>query len=434
MAHGRLHSAEQRKWLKKMNACPPKNVEDLLEDLVEVLETDLKQRELCPIQRSIEGDRLQGCSKVCPVSLRDFNPRTHYPVLQTDDAAFQCHLGYLYKSDAAHRNLMSPSHKSYSSSECHSPDCLVAVAAECCGNMTEKDILFSHQHWRFQTTKQLSHSPLLDVKEFGQDALSNTQIIESSWGEVNYPLEASQKQYIPRSSGLTFFQFQLQQIESSLITLTPKDLLSVDKYGNTLLHYAAIHGKRALAYGLACRMSCMSRIDTKNSKGQTALHLAAGQNQHLMVNDLISLGAWINERDFEGKTPVHICAENGFLHVLQVIEKILKNGTEVDMDARDKNYLTPLHYVVLAHIATVQEFDNYEMGSEMQRFLALRKEQLLDGIRCLLRMGSSLYMQDRNGRNAIHFAEEENDTEVLNFLYDHVNQMKAIGYKEFKQD
>lgn len=51
---------------------------------------------------------------------------------------------------------------------------------------------------------------------------------------------------------------------------------------------------------------------------QTALHLAAEKNQHLMVSDLISLGANVNEQDRAGKTPLHLCAENGYLRVLEV--------------------------------------------------------------------------------------------------------------------
>ncbi|XP_051895681.1 uncharacterized protein LOC127583599 [Pristis pectinata] len=435
--HGHPCSAKQSKQIKNMNVCPPKNFEDLLEDLVEVLETDLKQGGLDPHQTQIEIDCPQRCYMGCPVSLRDLHSKNHHPVLQTNDPAFHCHLGYLYENNTAHLDLVSPFYKPYSGLECeswyHSPGWLATFAGERCGNVADEGKPFSWHHCSSHNTRHPSypHSPLPEAKAFDWVALSNTQSSRSTQGGSNGLLEASQQQYLPGSSALSFFQFQLQQIERSLIALSPEDLLSVDKNGNTLLHYAVIQGKRALAYGLACRMSDMSRIDAKNSRGQTALHLAAERNQHLMVSDLISLGAQINERDILGKTPVHLCAENGFLQVLQVIGKTLKNGTDVDIDARDNNYLTPLHYVVLAHIATVKEFENSEMGSDMHRFLALRKDQLLDGMRCLLRMGSSISMQDMNGRSAIHFAEEENDTEVLNFLYDHVDKMKTIAHKEF---
>lgn len=37
-----------------------------------------------------------------------------------------------------------------------------------------------------------------------------------------------------------------------------------------------------------------------------------------MVSDLISLGANVNEQDSSGKTPLHLCAEHGYLRVLEV--------------------------------------------------------------------------------------------------------------------
>ncbi|XP_062894264.1 uncharacterized protein LOC134340727 [Mobula hypostoma] len=424
-------SAKGSKQTKKVNVCPPKNVEDLLEDLVEVLETDLKQGGLQPHQGQIGINCPQRYYMGCPVSLRDLHSRNHHPVLQANNPAFHYNVGYLYENDAAHLDLVSPSYKPYSASEYESwyrsPGWLAAFARECCADNSEEGKLFCLHQCYPHNTRYLSHpqSPLPKPKVLGQAASSDTQSSRST-----LKLEVSQQQYLPESSALSFFQFQLQQIEGSLVALSPEDILSVDKYGNTLLHYAVIQGKRALAYGLACRMSDLSSIDTKDSRGQTALHLAAERNQHLMVNDLISLGAQINERDFLGKTPIHLCAENGFLQVLQVIEKTLKNGTDFDIDARDNNYLTPLHYVMLAHIATVKEFENLEMGSDMQRFMALRKEQLLDGLRCLLRMGSSISLQDMNGQSIIHLAEEENDTEVLNLLYDHIGKMKTIAHKE----
>lgn len=45
-------------------------------------------------------------------------------------------------------------------------------------------------------------------------------------------------------------------------------------------------------------------------------------------------------------------------------------------------------------------------------------------------MTSSVHsLKDINGHRAIDFAEKENDTEVLNFLCDHVEKMKALAHK-----
>lgn len=57
---------------------------------------------------------------------------------------------------------------------------------------------------------------------------------------------------------------------------------------------------------------------TFSMSSQTALLYAAKQNQHLMVADLISLGANINETNNWGKSCLHLSAENGYIRVLEV--------------------------------------------------------------------------------------------------------------------
>lgn len=51
---------------------------------------------------------------------------------------------------------------------------------------------------------------------------------------------------------------------------------------------------------------------------QTALLHAAQHNHHLMVADLILLGANVNETDNSGKTCLHLSAEKGYVRVLEV--------------------------------------------------------------------------------------------------------------------
>lgn len=51
---------------------------------------------------------------------------------------------------------------------------------------------------------------------------------------------------------------------------------------------------------------------------QTALLHAAKHNQHLMVADLIHLGANVNVRNKLGKTCLHLSAEKGYVRVLEV--------------------------------------------------------------------------------------------------------------------
>ncbi len=51
---------------------------------------------------------------------------------------------------------------------------------------------------------------------------------------------------------------------------------------------------------------------------QTALLHAAKHNHHLMVADLIRLGANINETNNSGKSCLHLSAEKGYIRVLEV--------------------------------------------------------------------------------------------------------------------
>lgn len=51
---------------------------------------------------------------------------------------------------------------------------------------------------------------------------------------------------------------------------------------------------------------------------QTALLYAAKHNHHLMVADLIHLGANVNETNNSGKSCLHLSAEKGYFRVLEV--------------------------------------------------------------------------------------------------------------------
>ncbi|NXF12541.1 IKBZ inhibitor, partial [Smithornis capensis] len=187
-------------------------------------------------------------------------------------------------------------------------------------------------------------------------------------------------------SAISFFQFQLHREESLLRNIPADKLLAPDENGSRLLHKAVAQGRRALTYALAQRFASLQKIDEKDAEKRTALHLAAEKNQHLMVSDLISLGANVNEQDSSGKTPLHLCAQNGYLRVLEVLKNCKSNGVCVEVDLPDHYGFTPLHCAALAHTALVTESQKTATDSDMGRFLRLRKDQILEGIHCLLQM------------------------------------------------
>ncbi|NWT76918.1 IKBZ inhibitor, partial [Prunella himalayana] len=187
-------------------------------------------------------------------------------------------------------------------------------------------------------------------------------------------------------SALSFFQFQLHREENLLRNIPEEKLLAPDENGNRLLHKAVAQGRRALTFALAQRFASLNKINEKDAEKRTALHLAAEKNQHLMVSDLISLGANVNEQDSSGKTPLHLCAESGYLRVLEVLKSCKNNGVCVEVDLPDHCGLTPLHCAALAHTVLVAESQGTARDSSTGRFLRLRRAQILEGILCLLQM------------------------------------------------
>ncbi|NWX39896.1 IKBZ inhibitor, partial [Steatornis caripensis] len=187
-------------------------------------------------------------------------------------------------------------------------------------------------------------------------------------------------------SAVSFFQFQLHREESLLRNIPADKLLAPDENGNRLLHKAVAQGRRALTYALAQRFASLNKINEKDAEKRTALHIAAEKNQHLIVSDLICLGANVNEQDRFGKTPLHLCAENGYLRVLEVLKNCKNNGVCVEVNLTDHYGLTPLHCAALAHTVLVTDSHKTDISTDMERFLRLRKDQILEGINCLLQM------------------------------------------------
>ncbi|XP_036415843.1 NF-kappa-B inhibitor zeta [Colossoma macropomum] len=190
----------------------------------------------------------------------------------------------------------------------------------------------------------------------------------------------------------TFFWAQMERQERILRDMSDKDLLSLDEYGRTLLHRAVDEGKRALVYVIAKRMAHLKKLDTKDTEGKTPLHVAAQRNQHLIVADLISLGANINERDRYGKTCLHLSAEYGYVRVLEVLKSCMKNGIYIDLEARDMNGLSALQHASVSLKSTVCELERSVTVGET-KLHSLRKEQMMETLECLLQMECSLQCQ-----------------------------------------
>ncbi|XP_044058817.1 NF-kappa-B inhibitor zeta isoform X2 [Siniperca chuatsi] len=188
----------------------------------------------------------------------------------------------------------------------------------------------------------------------------------------------------------SFFWTQLQKEESQLNEISDPVLLAPDGHGRTALHTVACVGKRALGYAIAKRMAALNSLDLKDSDGMTALLHAAKHNHHLMVADLIGLGANVNETNNSGKSCLHLSAEKGYIRVLEVLKHSMMDGVYVDVEAADNSGMSVLQCASVALKATVRELESIKSPSHT-RLNTLRQEQLMETLECLLQMGSYLH-------------------------------------------
>ncbi|XP_051934955.1 uncharacterized protein zgc:113279 isoform X2 [Hippocampus zosterae] len=199
--------------------------------------------------------------------------------------------------------------------------------------------------------------------------------------------------------GSEFFWAQLQKEEIQLRDISDVALLATDQHGQTALHSVASDGKRALAYAIAKRMAALNSLDLKDSDGMTALLLAAKHNHHLIVEDLINLGARVSERNNSGKSCLHLSAEKGFIRVLEVLKRAMLEGVYIDVEATDKYGMSVLQCASVALKATLQQLELSKNLSQTGLHM-LRKEQLLETLECLLKMASYSHVMRTWGMNA----------------------------------
>ncbi|XP_019898015.1 NF-kappa-B inhibitor zeta isoform X2 [Esox lucius] len=233
---------------------------------------------------------------------------------------------------------------------------------------------------------------------------------------------------------MSFFQWQIQQEEKKLASFTPEMLTSQDDDGDTFLHIAVAQGRRAVAFVLADKMAKIGMLDMKEHNGQSALQLSVAANQHLIVQDLLSLGAQINTADRWGRSPLHVCAEKGHILTLQTIQRAMKGkGQKLNVEEFNYDGLTPLHTAVLSHNAVVHELSCMATHqSPGATELVQRRKLLGECVSMLLLMGSSCATKDRkSGRTSLHMASEEANVELLRVFLDQQGSLSSVNAKAF---
>ncbi|XP_018124253.1 ankyrin repeat domain-containing protein 12 isoform X2 [Xenopus laevis] len=124
------------------------------------------------------------------------------------------------------------------------------------------------------------------------------------------------------------------------------------------------------------------KVNKRNERGETPLHMAAIRGDISQVKELICMGANVNVKDFAGWTPLHEACNMGYYDVAKVL---IAAGADVNTQGLDDD--TPLH----------------DAASSGHR----------DIVKLLLRHGGNAFQANKHGARPVDVAETEELEQLL---------------------
>lgn len=98
-------------------------------------------------------------------------------------------------------------------------------------------------------------------------------------------------------------------------------------------------------YLIACALKLGVNVNHRFADGKTALHIAAEQGRADIVEYLILKGAHISPTDNNHFKPLHYAAANGYIDVVQLL---IHSGENIDVATEDPSGQSPLHIAAAA--------------------------------------------------------------------------------------
>ena len=159
-----------------------------------------------------------------------------------------------------------------------------------------------------------------------------------------------------------------------------------EKY--TPIHLAARCGSADILDKLLNYVKQPSDLDLRNKDGDTALHIAIGENSLAKVAMLLNNEADLLATNTRGKSPIHIAAQCATAYILDTLLNHLEQPS--DLILRDTYGDTPLHLAVESSSSTK--------------------------VAALLERGGGLLVTNALGRTPIHSAAKYSTPEILDML------------------
>ena len=175
--------------------------------------------------------------------------------------------------------------------------------------------------------------------------------------------------------------------------------LVVDEFENTVLHYCCIGGNTPVL--LKSLKRYMRFINARNLQRQTPMHVAAANGHSMIVERLVSYGGDIMLRDISGRTPLHLAVHFGHLDVVNaLVLHATRYGEEPQLlGVTAEGDKLPLIRVVGQRIIERIEFSIYKMMYQLKQ-----------------QMGYVNHVDSTTGQTAYHIAAERGHAEIVEYL------------------
>ncbi len=156
-------------------------------------------------------------------------------------------------------------------------------------------------------------------------------------------------------------------------------------------------------------------IDARDTRGRTALYLAAEQGDLQTVTQLIANGASVDARDNCRWTPFMRAAQNGHLDVVKILLNAGADINAIDKDGYDALIATVItHQTVMMNYLLAQGLHMNTQDKTMgwTALIWAVKENKEDMVDSLLTRGADKSIVDKEGKTAYDWAIEKEHTHL----------------------
>ncbi|EQL03178.1 pfs, ankyrin repeats & 6-phosphofructo-2-kinase [Ophiocordyceps sinensis CO18] len=167
-------------------------------------------------------------------------------------------------------------------------------------------------------------------------------------------------------------------------------------------------------------------LDSQDDEGRTAASHCAETGLGCALERLIQRGAFLDQADRKGRTPLHWAAQAGHVSIVQML---MASG-QVDSDRQDSQGTTPLWDALYqGHLSVVEELlaagidiESRQKDGQTPLTWAAQKGHL-EMMKKLLDHGADVHQKGDRERTAIHWASAGGHTPCLQLLLEHGSSM-----------